>query len=86
MKNRIAKHVLFTITFSAIPAFLSYMANSSFLFDKLKQSGFLVKNADISLIQNYCLILGIIISTIALSANLCIKKLNTTAFWKKETH
>ena len=75
MRKRVVKHIIFTVAFSAIPALLSYLANSSLLFDKLLQNGLLGKKVDIKLIQDYCLWLGIIISAIALSSNLFITKL-----------
>lgn len=75
MRKRIAKHIVFTIIFSAIPAFLSYLANSSLIFDKMLQNGLLGKNANVELIQDYCLLSGIIISALLLSTNLLITKI-----------
>lgn len=75
MKTKTLKTLIVTIVFSAIPAFLSYLASSSLIFDKLIQIGFLGETINIPLVQDYCLWIGIAFSAIFLSAKLfCTKQ------------
>ncbi len=73
-KNTI-KQTIIVIVLSAIPAFLSYAANSSLIFDKLIEVGVIGEFLDVPLIQDYCLWIGIAISAFGLSLNLLITKI-----------
>lgn len=74
MNRKFVKQFISVIIFSAIPAFLSYLANSTLIFDKLIESGLLAETLDIPLIQDYCLWIGIVFSALALSFNLLLTK------------
>ena len=75
MKTKTLKTLIVTIVFSAIPAFLSYLASSSLIFDKLIKIGFWGETINIPLVQDYCLWIGIAFSAIFLSAKLfCTKQ------------
>ena len=65
MNRKFVKQFISVIIFSAIPAFLSYLANSTLIFDKLIESGLLAETLDIPLIQDYCLWIGIVFSALA---------------------
>ena len=75
MINKIIKEILLVIIFSAIPSTLSYLANSSLVFDKLIQWRILSEGINVPLIQDYCLWIGIVFSAICLSLNLIITKI-----------
>lgn len=75
MNLKIVKQIISVVIFSAIPAFLSYLANSSLIFNKLIEYGVLGKNVNVELIQDYCLWIGIILSAIVLSTNLLVTKI-----------
>ena len=68
------KEIIVVVIISAIPASLSYLANSSLVFDRLVQCGVIGDAIDVPLIQDYCLWIGIAISAIGLSANLIYQK------------
>lgn len=74
MARKTVKQILSVTLLSAISAFLSYLANSTLIFDKLVQHGILGNTIDISLIQDYCLWIGIFVSAVGLSLNLIITK------------
>lgn len=74
MRRKIAKQIISVIILSAIPAFLSYLANSSLVFDKLIEFGLLGESINIPLVQDYCLWIGIVFSSIVLSFNLIVTK------------
>lgn len=74
MNRKFVKQFIFVIIFSAIPAFLSYLANSTLIFDKLIALGLLGETLDVPLIQDYCLWIGIIFSAVALSFDLFVTK------------
>ena len=73
--RRIIKTIISTFVVSAIPALLSYLANSSLVFDKLKEIGLIGNSINIQQVQDYCLWIGIVFSALFLSLNLVIKKL-----------
>ncbi len=75
MKRKIVKQVLLVVLISAIPSILSYLANSSLIFDKLIEEGFVGESLNIKLVQDYCLCIGIVISALFLSLNLIITKI-----------
>lgn len=70
MLKKVIKHLIVVILFSAIPAILSYAANSPSFLEKLVSSKILGSAFPIEQMQNICFILGIILSTILLSCNL----------------
>ena len=72
--GKIIKEVVKISVFTALASFLSYLANSKLIFEKLISAGIVSENIDIPLIQDYCLWLGIIISSLFLSLNLIITK------------
>ena len=74
MNRKIVKQIISVVFLSAIPAFLSYLANSSLIFDKLIEYGFLGGTINIPLVQDYCLWIGIVFSVIVLSVNLIVTK------------
>ena len=76
MNGGILKRFITVVIVSAIPAFLSYLANSSLLFDKMIEFGLLSDSIDIPLVQDYCLWIGIVFSAIFISINLFIKSVN----------
>ena len=55
MIKKFLKEVILVVIFSVISAVLSYLANSSLIFDKMILHGFLSENVNIPLIQDYCL-------------------------------
>lgn len=70
MYQKIAKRIFSVVFLSAVPAFLSYLANSSLVFDKLIELQFLSEKINVALIQDYCLLASILFSALALSLNL----------------
>ncbi len=74
MIKKFLKEVILVVIFSVISAVLSYLANSSLIFDKMILHGFLSENVNIPLIQDYCLWIGIVLSALFLSLNLIITK------------
>ena len=75
MLKRVLKHLIVVILFSAIPAFLSYAANSPYLLEKMVSAKILGSAFPIDLIQNVCFVLSIILSTILLSCNLFLTQM-----------
>lgn len=67
---KLVKTIIRIIIISAVPAVLSYLANSSLIFDKLIEWKVLSAEVNISLIQDWCLWIGIVFSAFALSLNL----------------
>ena len=58
------------IIFSAIPATLSYMANSTLVYDYLISIGVMINPDNIPIIQDYCLWVGISLSSVFIFFNL----------------
>lgn len=75
MNYKILKQIGIVIIVSAIPAFLSYMANSTLIFDKLISYGLIGESINIPLIQDYCLWISIVFSAVFLSLNLTVTKI-----------
>lgn len=73
MKRKNISAFFVVVLFSAIPSALSYLANSSLIFEWLKKYEIIGQGVNIAAIQDRCLWLGIILSAVFLSANL---------FWK----
>lgn len=73
MKKKIVLHIFSVFLFTAIPAFLSYMANSTLIFEKLINNNFLSENVNIGIAQDYCLWIGILLSAFFLSGRLILK-------------
>ena len=71
MKKRILS-LVYVLFFSAIPAILSYLANSDIVWCKLVDNHILSESINISLAQDYCLWVGIVVSAICLSYKLWI--------------
>lgn len=69
---KLVKTIAKTIIMSAIPAILSYLANSALVFDKLIEWKVLNAEADVPLIQDWCLWLSIAMTALLLSLNLII--------------
>lgn len=69
---KLLKNVIKTIFISGVAALLSYLSSSSFVFDKLQKLNVLSPNIDIPLMQDWCLWIGIAISSLFLSLNLII--------------
>lgn len=69
---KLLKTIIKTLFISAIPASLSYLANSSLVFDKLIGWKVLSAEADVPLIQDWCLWLSIVMTALLLSLNLII--------------
>lgn len=74
MQKRTIKNTIIILIISMITSSLSYLANSSLIFDKLKKYGLIGANVDIKYLQDICLWVGIILSAILLSANLVLTK------------
>ncbi len=72
MARKIVKQIISVTLLSTISAFLSYLANSTLIFDKLVKYGIIGTTIDISTIQDYCLWIGIAVSTVGLSLNLIV--------------
>lgn len=70
MKIKNIKQFLTVVIFSLIPSLLSYLAHSSLVFDKMIKYGFLGNSINILLIQDCCLLIGILLSALLLSFNL----------------
>ena len=75
MGLKIFKRIIITLILSGIPAFLSYLACSSLVFDKMIEKGLLSENIDVPLVQDYCLWIGLAFSALALSINLIVTKI-----------
>lgn len=69
MKKKIAKIIVSVLCFTAIPAFLAYVASSDYFLPTLEQKGWLGQNANIQLIMDVCLWVSIILSAWLLSFN-----------------
>ena len=69
---KLLKAIIKTVIISAIPAVLSYLANSSLPFDKLIEWKVLSAEVDIPLVQDWCLWLSIGMTAVLLSLNLII--------------
>lgn len=74
MVLKIIKQIIFVVICSAISSMLSYLANSSLVFDKLIEWGIMQETVNIPLIQDYCLWIGIAFAAVVLSLNLIITK------------
>ena len=74
MNRKVLRQIGTVIIVSAIPAFLSYMANSTLIFDKLISYGLIGESINIPLIQDYCLWISIAFSAFFLSLNLVVTK------------
>lgn len=74
MVLKMIKQIVIVVIFSAIASTLSYLANSSLVFDKLIEWGIMQEMVNIPLVQDYCLWIGIIFSSVVLSLNLIITK------------
>ena len=86
MVKKFVKVILPVILFSAIPAVLSYLANSSYIFDKLQKNGWIGKSINISEVQEYCLWIGIVLSAIFLSINLILTKLKRDSYYEQRNN
>ena len=71
---RLCIRVLIITFLSAVPALLSYLANSNIAFELLIEMGIIGENVDIQIAQDCCLWIGILFSAIALSLNLIVTK------------
>lgn len=71
---KLVKTIFKILFLSAIPATLSYLSNSTLVFDKLIAAKVLNADVNISLIQDWCLWVGISFSSLFLSLNLIITK------------
>ena len=69
------KHIILVLIFSAIPAFLSYIANSTVFLNKLVEKGIIGKSINLQVVQDYCLWIGMLLSALLLSANLLRTKI-----------
>lgn len=72
------KNIYFTVYVTTVSAFisiLSYLSTSSLIFNKLIKIGLLDEKINIPLVQDYCLWIGIILSSFLLSLKLIITKI-----------
>jgi hypothetical protein len=74
MNRKLIKQIFSVIFFTVITPTLSYLANSSLIFDKMKAIGLIGESIDISVLQDYCLWVGIVLSGLFLSLNLIYTK------------
>ena len=86
MVKKHIKVILPVILFSAVPSVLSYLANSSYVFDKLQKNGWIGKSINIKEIQDYCLWIGIVLSAIFLSINLIRTKLKRDSYLEQRNN
>lgn len=86
MIKNVVKVILPVIIFSAIPSVLSYLANSSFVFDKLQKNGWIGQAVNISEIQDFCLWVGIVFSALLLSLNLIITKFRRDSYLEQRNN
>lgn len=75
MRKSAFLHIIKIVIVSVIPACLSYLANSELIFDKLIEMNIVSSSIQVSLIQDYCLWIGIVVSAIFLSGQLIIVKI-----------
>ena len=78
LKKKI-KVILLVIVFTAIPSFLSYVANSTVFLEKLVEKGLIGASINIKEVKDSCLWIGIALSALLLSLNLAITKINLGA-------